>query len=177
MMTKCRTLVTAAIVSVLLTFTAGTVHAQIPDCQPGIVAGFNQDAAGYTALWNALAPHLANLNAQLAATVDQATYAVLLAEAQATAAGIVNGRILISQADGTVMIDTSKANNTYANFLAKAINENHNSRVAVFMAQEFPCGAGLEKKFSTTTGVTETYLALRSGTHLNSKGTIRISKS
>jgi hypothetical protein len=161
--------------SALLTLTAGTAHAQIPDCQPGIVTGFNAAAATYTALWNALAPHLNNLNTQLAATIDQPTYAILLAEAQATANGIANGRILISLPDGTVLIDTSKANNTYANFVAKAINENHNSRVAIFMAQEFPCGAGLERKFSTSTGQTETYLAVRSGTHLNSQGTIRIS--
>jgi hypothetical protein len=38
-----------------------------------------------------------------------------------------------------------------------------------------PCGIGLERKLSTTTGVTETYVAIRLGTHLDSLGTARLS--
>ena len=65
--------------------------------------------------------------------------------------------------------------NSWAHFLAKTVNENHNSRVAIFDAQEWPCGIGLERKLSTTTGVTETYVAIRLGTHLDSLGTARLS--
>jgi hypothetical protein len=38
-----------------------------------------------------------------------------------------------------------------------------------------PCGIGLERKLSTTTGVTETYVAMRLGTHLDNLGTARLS--
>jgi hypothetical protein len=58
-----------------------------------------------------------------------------------------------------------------------ANNENHNSRVAMFVAQEYPCGAGVESKISTSTGVNEDYLALRAGNHLESAGTVRASRA
>ena len=59
--------------------------------------------------------------------------------------------------------------------MAKTINENHNSRVAIFMAQEYPCGVGVENKVSTSTGADETYVARRAGNHLDSAGTLRLS--
>ena len=81
------------------------------------------------------------------------------------------------------MIDTNRndgpgspQNNLPANFLAKTINENHNSRVAIFVAQEYTCGAGVESKLSTSTGQNEDYLALRAGNHLDSAGTVRASR-
>ncbi len=113
---------------------------------------------------------------KLNAVVDQATYAVLLTEANATATLIANGRIVVTTPDGTVVVDTSKgANNTYANFIAKTINENHNSRIAILDAQIYDCGIGLETKTSTSTGVQEVYLAKRLGAYLDSAGTVRLS--
>jgi len=65
--------------------------------------------------------------------------------------------------------------NTYANFLAKAINENHNTRAAVISAQLFKCGYGVERKFSTSTSSFETYFAARLGGQFDSAGTARLS--
>jgi len=67
------------------------------------------------------------------------------------------------------------AGNSYQHFVAKTVNENHNSRIAILAAQEYPCGAGIESKLSTTTGQVESYLAVRLGNHLDSLGTARIS--
>ena len=94
----------------------------------------------------------------------------------------INLRILISDADGTVVYDSSKKTNssgqinTYANYLAKAINENHNSRLAIMTALVSSAGTGREQKWSTSTRSFEQYLAIRIG--LNSEaafGCIRIS--
>jgi hypothetical protein len=112
---------------------------------------------------------------KLSAVKNQATYAPLLAEANATAAMLTDGRIVVTLPDGTVVVDTSKSNNTYANFVAKAINENHNTRVAILDAQLYDCGLGLEAKTSTTTGDQEVYLAKRLGNYLDSAGTVRLS--
>jgi hypothetical protein len=60
-------------------------------------------------------------------------------------------------------------------FTNKTVNENHNSRIAIVSAQLYPCGVGIESKLSTSTGTTESYVALRLGKHLNSAGTARLS--
>jgi hypothetical protein len=127
---------------------------------------------------------------------SQATYQTLLTAARTLAATIppvltpvaipAPGRVVITLPDGTVVIDTGKLDdptnltplalgNSYAHFLAKTVNENHNSRVAIFDAQEYPCGTGVETKFSSTDGRTEAYVAIRLGTHLNNAGTVRFS--
>ena len=81
-----------------------------------------------------------------------------------------------------VMVDTARDDNTaspssnsYQHFLDKTINENHNSRVAILAAQQYACGIGVESKFSSSTGQTESYVAVRAGEHLDSDGTIRMS--
>lgn len=113
---------------------------------------------------------------KLSAVKDQPTYQVLFNEAKATAATIANGRVLITLPDGTVVVDTAKGTaNTYDNFDAKAINENHNTRVAILDAQIYDCGIGLESKTSSTTGAKEVYLAKRLGAYLDSAGTVRLS--
>lgn len=113
---------------------------------------------------------------KLSAVTNQATYATLLTEAKATAALIANGRIVVTLPDGTVVVDTSKgATNTFAKFEAKAINENHNTRVAILDAQIYDCGIGLETKTSSSTGDKEVYLAKRLGAYLDSAGTVRLS--
>lgn len=172
-----RALVSAAAVSSCVL--VGATHAAAQDaqtCQPGIMAAYQgPNATQYQTLISALIPQAGLLIAQFDAMVDQNTYAPLLATAQSLATSITNGRVLLALPDGTVVLDTSRTNNTYANFLAKAINENHNSRVAIVVAQEYPCGLGLESKLSSSTGQNEAYFALRAGTHLDSIGTIRIS--
>lgn len=176
-----RTLVTASILSAgLVGMTSGTASAQdAQTCQPGLLTQYNgPHQADYAALINALvngAPSAGNLIADLAAMHDQATYATLLADSTTIAGRLATGRLVITLPDGTVVVDTSKGNNTYANFLAKAINENHNSRLAILEAQEYPCGLALERKFSTTDNTVETYFGLRAGNHLDSYGTLRIS--
>ncbi|MBA3757047.1 MAG: hypothetical protein H0X02_12860 [Nitrosomonas sp.] len=133
-------------------------------------------AAPYNTLNAILTPaKLTSFRNKLSAVQNQATYATLLTEANATAAMLANGRIVVTLPDGTVVVDTSKSNNTYANFGAKAINENHNTRVAILDAQLYDCGIGLETKTSTTTGDIEVYLAKRLGTYLDSAGTVRVS--
>lgn len=134
-------------------------------------------AAPYDTLNAVLTPtKVTSFKNKLNAVKDQSTYATLLTEANATAAVIANGRIVVTLPDGTVVVDTSKgAKNTFANYEAKVINENHNSRVAILDAQIWDCGVGLETKNSSSTGVVEVYLAKRLGAYLNSAGTVRLS--
>jgi hypothetical protein len=179
---KIRPLLTTSSLAVALVLAGSTAHAQT--CQPGISAALSgPHAPTYISLATTLfSPGVYNtLTSQLTAVVDDATYDMLLASANAVAAAAA-GRLLITLPDGTVVIDTNRndgpgdpRNNLYANFLAKTINENHNSRVAIFMAQEYPCGVGVENKFSTSTGMDETYVARRAGDHLDSAGTLRLS--
>ncbi len=158
------------------------VPAQAQTCQPGLVPAFQAHPASYAALINAIAPQIGNLGANLAAVQNQASYEVLLATARVVSGSLTNGRVLVTLPDGTVALDTNRADNTadpksnsYQHFLDKTINENHNSRVAIFMAQEYPCGLGLERKLSSSTGQVETYFAVRLGAHLDSEGTARVS--
>lgn len=152
--------------------------------------GFNNVMAACApqVLTKLTAPPYASLNAiltpakvttfktKLSAVKDQATYSVLLTEANATAATVANGRIVITLPDGTVVVDTSKGTaNTYQNFKNKVINENHNTRVAILDAQIYDCGVGLETKKSTTDNIVESYVAKRLGNYLDSAGTVRIS--
>jgi len=127
-----------------------------------------------------------NLNTKLAAVVDQASYANLLASVTTLKASIVgSGRVVVTLPDGTVVIDTSKTNNTYADFLNKAINENQNTRVAVMDTQIYQCGLGLETRFSTTDQKKENFVARRLGnatsaatyaaSYLNNNGSVRVS--
>ncbi|WP_297324936.1 hypothetical protein [Nitrosomonas sp.] len=134
-------------------------------------------AAPYDTLNAILTPaKVTSFRNKLSAVKDQPTYATLLTEANATAAIIANGRVVVTLPDGTVVVDTAKgATNTFANFEAKAINENHNTRVAILDAQIYDCGVGLETKTSSTTGVSEVYLAKRLGAYLDSVGTVRLS--
>lgn len=85
-------------------------------------------------------------------------------------------RVFFCEPDGTTIVDTAKgAKNTYANYKDKSINENHNTRVAIACAQQFPAGTGAEKKNSTSTGRVETSAAKRVGKQFDTQGTIRCS--
>lgn len=133
--------------------------------------------APYATLNAILTPaRVTSIKNKLDAVANPATYNILRAEAVATANLIADGRVVITLPDGTVVVDTSKgAANTYANFQAKTINENHNTRVAILDAQIYDCGLGLETKTSTSTGDVEVYLAKRLGAYLDSAGTVRLS--
>ena len=127
-------------------------------------------------------PAFGQISTQLGALTNQATYQPLLDTANTLAASLPTGRVVITLPDGTVVLDTARDDNTadpksnsYQHFLDKTINENHNSRLAILGAQEYACGVGLESKLSTTTGLTESYVAIRVGEQLNSLGTVRMS--
>lgn len=76
----------------------------------------------------------------------------------------LTSRILATLADGTVWYDSSKGEkNTYANFKAKTINENHESRYSIRQAMDSYEGLGWEAKFSTSTNDFENYYAVRGG--------------
>lgn len=131
----------------------------------------------YSTLNTTLTPtDVSNLTTAMKLVSNDAQYQVVLDLANAIAAKAgATGRVVITLPDGTVVVDTKKTtNNTYANFSAKAINENHNSRIAILDAQLWPCGVGVETKFSTSTGAVETSLARRLGGYLNSVGTVRV---
>jgi hypothetical protein len=112
---------------------------------------------------------------QLVTNDTQYQVVLNLANTIASKAG-ATGRVLITLPDGTVVVDTKKTTaNTYENFAAKLINENHNSRIAILDAQMWPCGVGVETRRSTSTGTIENYLARRIGGYLNNLGTVRVS--
>ena len=177
-----RTLGAAAILSSVVLFTPRPAPAQ--DCNPGFAAAFAAHEAEYTTLRDTLAPQVDNLSSRVLQTVDQVTYGSLLADARTLASSLPTGRLVITVPDGTVVVDTARpddpadtqpSGNSFQHFQGKTVNENHNSRVAVFDAQEWPCGVGIEAKFSTSTGQRELYLAMRLGPHLDNNGTARLS--
>lgn len=86
-------------------------------------------------------------------------------------------RVLVSDSDGTVAYDSSKGvNNTFVNYGKKAINENHNTRIAISQALVLPSGVEVEAKNSASVGVKQVYIAKRVGLNKRfSLGCIRIS--
>ena len=166
----------ASLVLLVLTALFVTSFNAMAACAPQVTTKLA--AAPYDTLNAILTPaKVTSFRNKLNNVTGQGTYAILLAEANATATLIANGRIVVTLPDGTVVVDTSKgANNTYANFIDKAINENHNTRVAILDAQIYDCGVGLETKTSSSTGVQEVYLAKRLGAYLDSVGTVRLSR-
>jgi hypothetical protein len=152
-------------------------------CLPGIETAVRRNPI-YQHLYAVLASHHGRLTRLLEDVVDQTSYQALLTKARAVAAKVESGRVVVTLPDGTVVVDTAKVDdptntqssgNSFEHFSEKTVNENHNSRVAILATQLYPCGIGLERKLSTTTGETESYLALRLGQHLDSAGTARLS--
>ena len=166
----------ASLVLLVLTALFVTSFNAMAACAPQVTTKLA--AAPYDTLNAILTPaKVTSFRNKLNNVTNQGTYAILLAEANATATLIANGRVVVTLPDGTVVVDTSKgANNTYTNFIDKAINENHNTRVAILDAQIYDCGVGLETKTSSSTGVQEVYLAKRLGAYLDSAGTVRLSR-
>ena len=182
MKTKFRACTTAAAVAVALVVNASPA-ARAQTCQPGIIGAYTgAHSAQFQALADTLVPAAGALTSQLAAMVDAPTYDELLTTANALAASTPSGRLVITLADGTVVLDTARddhatdpTSNSYQHFVDKTINENHNSRVAILAAQEYPCGFGLEGTLRPSAGRHEAYLALRAGPHLASYGTLTLS--
>lgn len=152
-------------------------------CQPGIGAAAWKNPA-YAPLYLTLFNNQGALRRLLQAVENQSTYQALLTRTRQIASSLSTGRMVITLPDGTVVVDTAAADdpgntlprgNSYKHFVDKTVNENHNSRVAIFSAQLYPCGVGIETKVSTTTGDDESYVAVRLGAHLNSAGTARLS--
>lgn len=98
---------------------------------------------------------------------------------QMVAAGFgASSRVLYSEPDGTVVVDTGKgASNTWENYELKQINENHNTRPAIMFAQLSIGGVGAEKKNSTSVATVQEYAAARVGLHFDNQGTLRISRN
>lgn len=121
-------------------------------------------------------------NNLLQVPTDQVEYAAVLAKCEAVRLQFAaiygpSARVLYMEPDGTVIVDTSKgALNTFANYKAKVINENHNSRVSIISAQLFTSGVGAEIRFSSTVQVNQAACAkIQTGTQFNNQGTIRVS--
>ena len=155
------------------------------ECAPE-VPGLLISNVTYKKLYDILKLDTTVIKTKLDAVKDQATYALLLKYARvvATDPKLVKGRLLITLADGTVVVDTNKlddaanklpAGNSFAHFSAKTVNENHNSRIAILDSQLHVCGLGVETKLSTTDNTKESYVAIRLGAHLNNSGTARLS--
>jgi len=122
-----------------------------------------------------------DLGAMIASGSQPAAYNTFLTEVRAAFPSVIFGtaspRLLIAESDGTVIIDSSKplATNTYANWQAKTINENHNSRAAVFGCQLFPEGVSYETKYSSTVHSNQAYVGIRAGPFRDNFGTLRYS--
>jgi hypothetical protein len=95
-----------------------------------------------------------------------------------------SGRILVCLPDGTVYFDSARRDgviagvtdsNTFTNASGKKINENHNTRVAIMIAQSLQYGYAFESKLSTSTNRPEDYVAVRIGPQGASDGTVRYS--
>lgn len=162
----------SALVIALASLSFISANAMAVECAPQVESLLKSNAS-YKILNSVLAPKVANLTTLLRATNDQPSYSKLLTAVKATAGA---KRLVVTLADGTVVVDTGKsANNNYATFAAKAVNENHNSRVAIMLAQTHECGLGVETKYSSSDKSNEKYVAIRLGKYLDSAGTARLS--
>jgi hypothetical protein len=110
-------------------------------------------------------------------TYTDMSNALFAARNNFSAAGVSSPRILVSLPDGTTVFDSSRSGdkaNTLSNANNKNINENHNSRLAIIAAMLGQSGVGMEKKYSTSTGLNEQALAHRLGrSQQDSLGCIR----
>ncbi len=198
-MKNCRIYGTVLAMTAALALSSSTAQAHVcnaDDVSSRITPAFNRHTQKYTRLNQVLSAANVNvLRTQLRAVTNDTTYFALLGSSIAikNASGLVNGRMLITLPDGTVVIDTARPiptqasdcgatpadprMNCFQNFRNKTINENHNSRLAVMDAQQTTCGLGIESKFSTSTNSFEHYLAKRLGPHSDNEGTARLSQN
>jgi len=87
-----------------------------------------------------------------------------------------DARIIAVTADGNVLFDSAKSNNTNANAQDNTITSaNHNTRVSVITANMMSNGYGYEAKWSSTLKNYEYYVAKRFGVLGSADGVIRYS--
>ena len=85
-------------------------------------------------------------------------------------------RYLIALDDGTVIADSSRATNTFTNFRAKTINENHHSRPEMLMSLLSTSGVGYANRYSSSVNAKLLYLSNRIGIMAQDNvGTVRLS--
>jgi len=115
--------------------------------------------------------------------VNSTNYDAMLTNLNSAQTSIATGanstfRSLGCTSDGTVFYDSSKgAANTYANFIAKAINsDNHQGRPEILLAVLGQSGIGESDRYSTSVSGTQKYYANRLGGSTNENvGTFRVS--
>jgi hypothetical protein len=114
--------------------------------------------------------------------LTEATYTPMVAALADASNNLASGanaslRILLAIDDGTVAYDSSKgANNTFANFSAKTINENHNTRPEILVAILGNSGVGLSNRYSSSVSSFLKYQATRLGASTQTNGgTFRLS--
>lgn len=187
------------VVAALLSLTSFNAMAVIPpgDCDPDVRTWIDNPTvppgdADLKALDAVLRAQVANFATLVRNVSNQATYQLALTAARTLAAinpvTIPDGRVVITLPNGTTVIDTSKPDdpnnltptvqaNSYNHFIAKTVNENHNSRMAIHMAQFYQCGTGAETDVSTSVPPVKTAtVAIRLGGHLRTPiGTISFS--
>jgi hypothetical protein len=167
----------------VLFITSFNASATLPECAPEVQTLLTTNAT-YAHLDTILKTDTANIKSYLDLVKDQTTYTALYNYAKKVSASILNGRLVVTLPDGTVVVDTGKPldatnvlaqGNSYVHFTKKTVNENHNSRIAILDSQDHVCGVGVETKVSTTDKTRESYVAIRLGAHLNNSGTARLS--
>ena len=92
--------------------------------------------------------------------------------------GVSGLRVLITLGDGHVCYDSYDSDiNSYANYLSRSINENHNTRISIITAMLSNSGIAYENRKSSTTGTFKNYVAQRTSVtpFTSSAGCIRIS--
>lgn len=153
-------------------------------CPPEKVLFKSQYAKLYNALYNGIICEYLELQLKklLLPCADQDDYNKLLAIVLAKfeiKLGDIEPRLVITEPDGTVIIDTYKVTlNTFANWKNKLINENHNTRMSIKNAQQLADGVGYEKKKSTTIDPIVQYsVAIRAGNKNENYGTLRLSSN
>lgn len=124
-------------------------------------------------------------------TQTQASYSPLFSYSKKIASKLKNGRIVVCQQDaGIVIIDTAQPDdpdnllpqgNSLEHWLSNTVNpSNHNTRLAIFSAQLYPCGIGAETALSASVGQLQAGVAFRLNTsvkdYTQSSGTVRLSQ-
>lgn len=86
-------------------------------------------------------------------------------------------RLLLAISDGTVAYDSSKSNNTFANYETNSINSsNHNTRPEIMVAILGNTGVGVSNRYSKSVSAFLKYNALRFGDSTqNNAGSFRVS--
>ncbi len=177
-------------------------------CACNVLYLINTDPT-YMTLYQTLNPQVPELTTLLQNLLDvsgtpqdfENAYDLLYAACEALASTLPTGRVVVTDSDGLVVVDTGKPNgtgcngtftgvnaclpneNNYPSYNAggapatfyETINVNHNSRVAILDAQQYVCGIGAETKYSNSVHAEQNYVAIRLGPYLNSTGTARIS--